>query len=114
MTRDRNAFRRELRDRVEAAGAIKCVPANHEVLVRGAQIILVGAMLAVDEADLHKTIARRLAHCGRPKVFNDRQDIDARGGGRSRFFGRLDEQHRQLPLALELAQVGDRKPSVFC
>jgi hypothetical protein len=32
---------------------------------------------------------------------------------RGRFVGRFDEQHRQLPLAVELAQVGDREPIVF-
>ena len=81
--------------------------------MRGAQIVLIGAVLAVDEPDLHETVARRLAHRGRPQVFNDRQNIDAGGGRRSRFFRRLDEQHRQLPLALELAQVVNRKPLMF-
>ena len=83
------------------------------VFVRGAQIVLVGAVLAVDEADLNEAIARRLAHRGRPEVFDDRQNIDAGCGGRGGFLGRLDEQHRQLPLALKLAQVGDRQSSVF-
>jgi hypothetical protein len=70
-------------------------------------------VLAVDEPDLHEAVGRRLAHRRRPKVFNDRQNVDAGGGRRGRLFRRFDEQHRQLPLALELAQVGDREPSVF-
>ena len=113
MADDRNSFGRELGDRVEAAGAIERVPADHQVLVRGAQIVLVGAVLAVDEPDLHETVARRLAHRGRPQVFDDRQNINAGRGRRGRLFRRFDEQHRQLPLALELAQVGDRQPIVF-
>ena len=113
MADDRDALGRELGDRVEAAGAIERVPADHQVLVRGAQIILIGAVLAVDEPDLNETVARRLAHRGRPEVFDDRQDINAGRGRRSRFFRRFDEQHRQLPLALELAQVADRQPIVF-
>ena len=113
MADDRNALGRELRDRIEAARAIERVPADHQILVRGAQIILVGAVLAVDEPDLNKTVARRLAHRRRPKVLDDRQNIDAcrRCGGR--FVVRLDEQHRQLPLALERAQVANRQPLVF-
>ena len=113
MAHDRNPFGGELRDRVETAGAIERVPADHDVFVRGAQIILVGAVLAVDEPDLYEAVARGLAHRGRPKVFNDRQNINAGCGRRGRLFGRLDKQHRQLPLALELAQVGDRQPIMF-
>ena len=48
---DRYALGRELGDRIEAASAVERVPADHKVLVRGAQIVLVGAMLAVDEPD---------------------------------------------------------------
>ena len=66
MADDRNALGRELGDRVEAAGAIECVAADHQIFVRGAQIVLVGAVLAVDEADLHEAVASRLAHGGRP------------------------------------------------
>ena len=62
MSHDWNPFGGELRDRVETAGAIERVPADHQVLVRGAQIVLVGAVLTVDEPDLNETIARRLAH----------------------------------------------------
>ena len=113
MTDDRNPFGGELRDRVEAAGAIERVSADHEVLVRGAQIVLVGAVLTVDEPDLNETVTCRLAHGRGPKVFNDRQNINAGRRGRSRLVGRFDKQHRQLPLALELAQVGDRQPIVF-
>ena len=113
MAHDRDALRRELRDRIEAARAIERVPADHQVLVRGAQIILVGAVLAVDEPDLHETVAGRLAHRSRPQVLDDRQNIDARRRRRGRFLRRFDEQHRQLPLALELAQVVDRQPFVF-
>ena len=113
MAHDRYALGRELGDRVEAAGAIERVPADHQVLVRGAQIILIGAVLAVDEPDLHETVAGRLAHRRRPQMLNDRQNINAGCGRRGRFVRRFDEQHRQLPLALELAQVGDRQPIVF-
>ena len=113
MANDRNPFSGELCDRVETAGAVERVPANHQIFVRGAQIVLIGAMLAVDQPDLNEAITRRLAHRGRPQVFNDRQNINAGCGRRGRFFRRFDEQHRQLPLALELAQVGDRQPSVF-
>ena len=70
-------------------------------------------MLAVDEADLDETVARRLAHRRRPEVLDDRQDVDARRGRRSRFFRRFDEQHRQLPLALELAKSRDSQPIMF-
>ena len=113
MAHDRYALGGELRDRVETAGAIERVPADHQVLVRGAQIVLVGAVLAVDEPDLNETVARRLAHRRRPEWLDDRENINAgrRRGGR--FFRRFDEQHRQLPLALELAQVADRQPIVF-
>jgi hypothetical protein len=81
--------------------------------VRGAQIVLIGAVLTVDEPDLNEAIARRLAHRERPEVFNDRQNINAGRRRGSRLFGRFDEQHRQLALALELAQIVDRQPSVF-
>jgi len=113
MANDRNPFSGELCDRVETAGAVEGVPANHQIFVRGAQIVLIGAMLAVDQPDLNEAIPRRLAHRGRPQVFNDRQNINAGCGRRGRFFRRFDEQHRQLALALELAQVSDRQPSVF-
>jgi hypothetical protein len=113
MTDDRNSFSSELGDRVEAAGAVEGIAADHQVFVRGAEIVLIGAVPAVDEPDLHETVARRFAHHGRPQVLNDREDISAGGGRRSRLFRRFDEQHRQLPLALELAQVGDGQPIVF-
>ena len=66
MADDGDTLGRELRDRIEAAGAIERVPADHQVLVRGAQIILIGAVLAVDEPDLNETVGRRLAHRSRP------------------------------------------------
>ena len=69
-------------------------------------------MLAIDEADLHETVARRLAHRGRPKVFNDRQDINAGRGRRRRLFGRFDKQHRNCRLPLSCASR-DRKPTCF-
>ena len=62
MADDWYALGRELRDRIEAAGAIERVAADHRFLWRGAQIVLVGAVLAVDEPDLNETVARRLAH----------------------------------------------------
>ena len=86
MANDWNSFGGELRDRVETAGAIERVPADRQVLVRGAQIVLVGAVLAVDEPDLNETLARRLAHRWRPQVFDDRQNINASSGRGSRLF----------------------------
>ncbi len=62
MAHDGYALGRELGDRIEAAGAVERVPADHQILVGGAQIVLVGAVLAVDEANLNETVARRRAH----------------------------------------------------
>jgi hypothetical protein len=59
MADDGYAFGRELGDRVEAAGAVEGIAADYQVFVRGAQIILIGAVLAVDEPDLNETVARR-------------------------------------------------------
>ncbi len=113
VAHDRYALGRELGDRIEAAGAVEGVAADHEILVRGAQIVLVGAVLAVDEPDLHEAVARRLTHRRGPKRLDDRQNINAGRRRRGRFVDRLDEQHRQLPLALELAQIADCQPIVF-
>ena len=113
MADDRNALRRELRNRVETPGAIEGVAAGDDAGMRGPQIVLVGAVLAVDEADLDETVARRLAHRRRPDRLDDREEVDAGRSGRGGFVRRIDEQHRQLSLALERAQIGDRLPIVF-
>jgi len=39
--------------------------------------------------------------------------IDARSRGRSGLLGLVDEQHRQLALALQRAQIPDRHPFVL-
>ena len=113
MTDDRNPFGGELRDRVETAGAIERVPADHQVLMRGAQIVLVGAALTVDQPDLNKTVAGGLAHRRRPQVARRSTEHQCRPPTRQPPLRRFDEQHRQLALALELAQIVDRQPSVF-
>jgi hypothetical protein len=66
MADDGNAFGRQFADSVQARCAIEGVAAGHESRMGGAQIILISAVLAVDEADLDETVARRLAHRGRP------------------------------------------------
>jgi hypothetical protein len=113
MADDRNAFGREFRNRFQASGAVEGVAADHDASVRRAQIVLVGAALAVEEADLDETVAGRLAHLRRPHRLDDRQNVYAGLRGRRRLFERVDKEHRQLPLALERAQVGDRRPIVL-
>ena len=113
MADDGNAFGCKLRDRVETAGAIEGVAAGHDARMGGAQVVLVGATLAVDEADLDETITRRFAHLRRPDWLDDREDVDARRGGGRRLVQRLHEQHRQLALALQRPQVADRHPLVL-
>jgi hypothetical protein len=113
MADDRNALSREFADRLEARGAIERVAADHQAGMGGAQIVLIGAALAVDEADLHEAVARRFAHRRRPQGLDDRENVDPRRRGGRRLVERLDEQHRQLPLALQRAQVGDRQSIVF-
>ena len=113
MADDRNAFGRELADRLKARGAVERVAADHQAGMGGAQIVLVGAVLAVDEADLHEAVARRFAHRRRPQGLDDRENVNPGRRGRRRLVERLDEQHRQLPLALEQAQVADRHSLVF-
>ena len=113
MADDRTALVGEFCDSAETGRAIEGVAALHQTRVGGAQIVLVGAMLAVEEADLDETIAGRLAHRGRPHWLDDRQNVDAgrrSGGG---LVEGVEIEHGQLPLALERAQVSNRHPVVF-
>ena len=113
MADDGNAFGGKPGDRVQARSAIEGVAAGHQSGMGGAQVVLIGAVLTVDETDLDETVARRLAHLGRPQGLDDREDVDARRGGGRRLVQRLDEQHRQLPLALQRPQIADRHPPVL-
>ena len=113
MADDRKAFRGQLRDRVEAGRAIKGVAALDHRGMRGPEVILVGAELAVEQTDLDETIAGGLAHRRRPDGIDDRENVDSRRRGRSRLVGRVDEQHGKLTLAFQGAQIGDGQSIVF-
>ena len=73
----------------------------------GAQIVLVGAELAVDQADLHEAAPRGLAHLRRPDRCDDRQHVDARSACRRGLVERVDEEHGDLALAFQRQHVGD-------
>ncbi len=113
MADDGNALGGESCDRLQARRAIEGVAALHQSCVGGAQIVLGGAVLAIDEADLDETIACRLPHLGRPHRLDDRKDVDARRRSGGRLVEPVDIEHGQLPLALERAQVADRHAVVF-
>jgi hypothetical protein len=95
-----NALGGKLGYRVEAAGAVECIAAEDQRGMGRAQIILIGAELAIDQADLDEAIPRRLAHLLGPDRLDVGENVDARRARRCRFLNRIDEQHRKLALCL--------------
>ena len=75
--------------------------------MRGTQIVLVGAEVAIDEPDLHEAVARGFPHLPRPNGADDREHVDARFTRRGRLLDLVDEEHGDLALAFQRAHVGD-------
>ena len=58
-------------------------------------------------------IAGGLAHLGGPDGVDDRQHVDPRRARRRGLVHIIDEQHGELPLALQRAQIGYSLASGF-
>ena len=107
MANHGDAFGGEPGDDGKARRAVDAVAADAHDAVGGAQVVLVGAELAVEQTHLHEAAPGGGAHLRGPDRIDDREQVDAGGAGRRRLVGRVDIEHRQLGLALQGAEIGN-------